>query len=358
MGAAEGLGGAGGGADGGRWRTTGLLRLLGRVGACGAPPSAARVRLGISEPVGSPAQGQDPPSVRREALRAVRVVNMHTLSGSSAGPSARAPPCYAPRGGRQRVSGRVAAAPVLSRHVQVEIWSDVACPWCYVGTARGSSGPSPRPASRSTSCTGPSSSTRTCPPGRARRSPSTWHGSSVTAAGCRPPTPGSPTPASSSASTSAGRRCAGPTPSTPIGCWRGRSTRSGPDAQRTLKKALLRAYFTDGREVADHEVLADLAAEAGLDRAAAEALLASDDEADFVRAEREEAYGNGINAVPTFVVEGAVDAPGRPRHRQVGQGPHPPRVGARLTRPGALSIGIRSPGERERRAGGGRGWRP
>ena len=38
--------------------------------------------------------------------------------------------------------------------------------------------------------------------------------------------------------------------------------------------------------------------------AAAAALLASDDEADFVRAEREEAYGNGINAVPTFIVEG------------------------------------------------------
>jgi predicted DsbA family dithiol-disulfide isomerase len=79
---------------------------------------------------------------------------------------------------------------------------------------------------------------------------------------------------------------------------------AGADEQRRLKKALLRAYFTDGREVADHDVLADLAEEVGLDRAAAVALLASDDEADFVRAERDEAYGNGINAVPTFIVEG------------------------------------------------------
>ena len=78
----------------------------------------------------------------------------------------------------------------------------------------------------------------------------------------------------------------------------------GADEQRALKKALLHAYFTDGREVADHAVLAELAAEVGLDPAAAAALLASDDEADFVRAEREEAYGNGINAVPTFIVEG------------------------------------------------------
>ena len=37
---------------------------------------------------------------------------------------------------------------------------------------------------------------------------------------------------------------------------------------------------------------------------AAAALLASDDEADFVHAERAEAYGNGITAVPTFVIEG------------------------------------------------------
>ena len=56
--------------------------------------------------------------------------------------------------------------------------------------------------------------------------------------------------------------------------------------------------------MADHAVLAELAADVGLDPAAAAALLASDDEADFVRAEREEAYGNGINAVPTFIVEG------------------------------------------------------
>ena len=51
-------------------------------------------------------------------------------------------------------------------------------------------------------------------------------------------------------------------------------------------------------------MLADLAAEVGPDRDGARALLASDDEAEFVRAERQEAYTNGINAVPTFVIEG------------------------------------------------------
>ena len=57
--------------------------------------------------------------------------------------------------------------------------------------------------------------------------------------------------------------------------------------------------------MADHEVLAELAADVGLDRGGGRPrCLASDDEADFVRAEREEAYGNGINAVPTFIIEG------------------------------------------------------
>jgi predicted DsbA family dithiol-disulfide isomerase len=78
----------------------------------------------------------------------------------------------------------------------------------------------------------------------------------------------------------------------------------GADQQRALEQRLLHAYFTDGLDVADHDVLAGLAGDIGLDPEAARALLASDGEADFVRAEREEAYGNGITAVPTFIVEG------------------------------------------------------
>jgi predicted DsbA family dithiol-disulfide isomerase len=79
---------------------------------------------------------------------------------------------------------------------------------------------------------------------------------------------------------------------------------AGSVAQRALKTALLRAYFTDGLDVADRGVLADLAAEVGLDRSAADDVLESERYADEVRAERDEAHRNGIAAVPTFVVEG------------------------------------------------------
>lgn len=78
----------------------------------------------------------------------------------------------------------------------------------------------------------------------------------------------------------------------------------GPEDQRALKKALLRAYFSEALDVADHGVLADIAERAGLDRAGAAAVLTSEDFADQVRAERREAYAHGITAVPTFVIEG------------------------------------------------------
>lgn len=78
----------------------------------------------------------------------------------------------------------------------------------------------------------------------------------------------------------------------------------GADQQGALKHRLLLAHFTDGLDVSSPAVLADLAAEVGIDRAAAVALLASDDEAAAVRDQRAEAYANGINAVPTFIIEG------------------------------------------------------
>ena len=54
----------------------------------------------------------------------------------------------------------------------------------------------------------------------------------------------------------------------------------------------------------DHEVLLRLVTEVGLDADEARAVLASDRYADEVRADRQQAYSNGIAAVPTFVVEG------------------------------------------------------
>ena len=73
--------------------------------------------------------------------------------------------------------------------------------------------------------------------------------------------------------------------------------------QRELKRALFAAYFTDGRNPSDREVLVDLAAQAGLDPVRAREVLDSGRYADEVR-EREQFYGRqGIGAVPSVIVD-------------------------------------------------------
>jgi predicted DsbA family dithiol-disulfide isomerase len=76
----------------------------------------------------------------------------------------------------------------------------------------------------------------------------------------------------------------------------------GAQYQHALKKAFLKAYFTDGKSPEDAQVLAAAAAEAGLDAVRAQAILAGDEYADEVR-EREQFYlRNGIHAVPAVII--------------------------------------------------------
>jgi predicted DsbA family dithiol-disulfide isomerase len=74
--------------------------------------------------------------------------------------------------------------------------------------------------------------------------------------------------------------------------------------QTPMVSALMRGYWVQGRDIGDPGVLADLAEEAGLDRAAIARLLASDaDRAEILQRETH-ARQRGVNAVPTFVVAG------------------------------------------------------
>ncbi|SDO33274.1 Predicted dithiol-disulfide isomerase, DsbA family [Nakamurella panacisegetis] len=73
--------------------------------------------------------------------------------------------------------------------------------------------------------------------------------------------------------------------------------------QDVLKERLMKATFTDGLPVGDHGTLADLAVEAGLDRAEVEAALAGDRYADDVRADIAQARAYGISGVPFFVID-------------------------------------------------------
>ena len=71
-----------------------------------------------------------------------------------------------------------------------------------------------------------------------------------------------------------------------------------------MKERLLRAYFTEGRHVGQVSELADLAAEIGLDRAAALQALQAGTFAPAVEEDKAQAQAYGIRGVPFFVIDG------------------------------------------------------
>ncbi|MGA7570584.1 MAG: DsbA family oxidoreductase [Candidatus Aquilonibacter sp.] len=84
--------------------------------------------------------------------------------------------------------------------------------------------------------------------------------------------------------------------------------RSGLD--RELEKQLFQAYFTDGLDVSDRAVLADAGARLGLDRNQLMTYLESDDGVEEVSRALNGAFERGITAVPTFVFEDEFAVPG------------------------------------------------
>jgi predicted DsbA family dithiol-disulfide isomerase len=73
-------------------------------------------------------------------------------------------------------------------------------------------------------------------------------------------------------------------------------------AQRKLKHALLKAYFTDGQDPSDHAVLQAAAEAAGLDAQGAAAVLASDAHTAEVRQAQGFYRQHGINSVPAIII--------------------------------------------------------
>jgi predicted DsbA family dithiol-disulfide isomerase len=74
--------------------------------------------------------------------------------------------------------------------------------------------------------------------------------------------------------------------------------------QLEMKERLLSAYFEQGRHVGRVEDLADLAAEIGLDRAEVVAALEAGTYLPAVGADKAQAIAYGINGVPFFVIDG------------------------------------------------------
>jgi len=73
--------------------------------------------------------------------------------------------------------------------------------------------------------------------------------------------------------------------------------------QAELAERLHRAYFTDQASIFDHSALASFAADVGLDRDEALAVLASGEYGEAVEADEEVARSFGVSGVPFFVID-------------------------------------------------------
>lgn len=82
------------------------------------------------------------------------------------------------------------------------------------------------------------------------------------------------------------------------------------DAQAEITERVFRAHFTEGRHIGQTDTLVAIAAEAGLDPETAREALKVGKYADAVEQDRDVAARIGIQGVPFFVIEGRIGVSG------------------------------------------------
>lgn len=87
--------------------------------------------------------------------------------------------------------------------------------------------------------------------------------------------------------------------------WAGQEGRQTP-----VVSALFNAYFRQGRDIEDPEVLADIADSAGMDAGVVLRLLATAEDIELILDRDKSAREMGVNSVPTFIVAGQHAVPG------------------------------------------------
>lgn len=189
--------------------------------------------------------------------------------------------------------------------MQIEIWSDVVCPWCYIGKRRLEAALAQFPHRDEVEIEWRSFQLDPTAPTEPTQSVAEYLGAKY-----------------------GGGRAAGLQMISQVGAiaaeegmtWRHHESRRvgtidahrllhlaldeyGPDVQGALKEALLDAYFAQAENVADHAVLRRLAVAAGLDGQRVDAVLASDEFHADVMADQAQANAFGANGVPFFVID-------------------------------------------------------
>jgi predicted DsbA family dithiol-disulfide isomerase len=189
--------------------------------------------------------------------------------------------------------------------LNVDIWSDIACPWCYVGKRRLEAALARFPASADVAITWHAFELDPAAP-KVRDASATYaerlakkYGSSVARAN-EMLTTMTDTAAKDGLDFHFERVQSGNT----FDAHRLIHLAHERGVQGAVKERLLRAYMTEGAVISDRDVLVRLGVEAGLDAEEARAVLSSDRYAAEVRADEDQARTLGISGVPFFVIGG------------------------------------------------------
>ena len=190
----------------------------------------------------------------------------------------------------------------MADEFQIDVISDVVCPWCYIGQRRLAQALARLPEDDA-----------------ARRAPIRWHPFQL-----NPDLPHAGVPRKAyledkfggperAAQIYARVSAAGATVGIPFAFERIERQPNTRDAHRLIAWAqaqgdasdlverLFRAYFIDGRAIGDHAVLSAIAGEAGFDAAAAQVLLDSDEGVDAIALMDSRAREIGVQGVPFFI---------------------------------------------------------
>lgn len=81
------------------------------------------------------------------------------------------------------------------------------------------------------------------------------------------------------------------------------SSNEGQDVQDKLVEGLFKAFFMDGQNVGDSKVLTKIAGDAGMDASVVAALLSTDQDKEAVANEIEVAQKMGVSGVPCFIID-------------------------------------------------------
>ncbi len=77
----------------------------------------------------------------------------------------------------------------------------------------------------------------------------------------------------------------------------------GEEVQGKLVERLFQLYFMEGAHIGDHDVLSEAASEAGMDGDVVRSLLATDQDRDAVEREIATAQQMGVTGVPCFIID-------------------------------------------------------